>query len=131
MGIEHVVTFASGAAPSWSSVSELLAGRGFPAQLRMIDGQLAFPDESPADDWRELRVGTALGMVTIRREPERVTVVTWGNADAALLRAWNALAWAFAVTGQGKVVTPAGELSAAAFQAQADLPPGLQLSQLG
>ncbi len=46
----------------------------------MIDGQLAFPDEEPAADWRELRVGTPQGMVTVRRGKERMVFVTWGNS---------------------------------------------------
>jgi hypothetical protein len=72
-----------------------LAACGIAAQMRMIDGQLAFPDEEPPPDWRELRVGTPDGMVTVRREENAVTVVTWGNADEAMQRAWNTVARAF------------------------------------
>jgi hypothetical protein len=44
----------------------------------MIDGELAFPDEEPPEDWRELRIGTPEGMmVTIRRERDRVVLVVW------------------------------------------------------
>jgi len=49
-------TFAEGQAPSWPAVCALLARRGYPVQMRMIDGQPAFPDEAPPDDWREVRV---------------------------------------------------------------------------
>jgi hypothetical protein len=70
----------------------------------MIDGELAFPDEEPPADWRELRVSTPEGrMVTIRRDSDRVVLVVWGNADAGLVRTWNALTWAFAEACNGQV----------------------------
>jgi hypothetical protein len=109
-------------------VRDLLARRGFPAQVRMIDGELAFPDEEPAANWRELRLGTPQGMVTVRREGDRLVFVTWGNADAALTQAWNALAWAFAAAGGGQIVTPGGAWSVADFERQADLPATLRLA---
>jgi hypothetical protein len=99
--MDQTVSFA-GKVPSWPAVADLLARRGFPAQLRMIDGELAFPDEVPPEDWRELRVGTPQGMVTQRREGGAVVCVTWGNADAGMRQAWNALAWAFARAGGGQ-----------------------------
>src|SRR5438128_6524001 len=126
MGQERVVTFAGGTVPAWERVGELLTRSGFPGQMRMIDGQLAFPDEQPPESWAELRVGTPQGMVTVRREPDRVRLVTWGNADAGLLQAWNALAWAFAEAGGGLVEGAEGGLSAADFRRQADLPPALR-----
>src|SRR4051794_39109172 len=102
MGMEQTVAFPT-APPPWTAVAELLAGRGYAVQMRMIDGELSFPDEQPPEPWRELRVGTPQGMVTVRRAADRVVCVTWGNADAALRQAWNALAWAFAAAGQGMV----------------------------
>ena len=95
MGMSQTIECPTGV-PSWPTVRARLAAAGCPAQLRMIDGQLAFPDEEPPADWRELRIGTTDGMVTVRREGAGVTVVTWGNADAAMQRAWNAVAVAFA-----------------------------------
>src|SRR5438105_7269407 len=112
MGMEQAVTFAAGAGPAWEPVRDLLTGRGYPVQTRMIDGELAFPDETPPEAWRELRVGTPGGMVTVRREPGRVMCVTWGNAGGEMLRAWNALTWAFAEAGGGRVESGAGPLSA-------------------
>ena len=126
MGQERVVTFVGGAVPAWQRVAERLTGSGFPVQMRMIDGQLAFPDEQPPESWAELRVGTPQGMVTVRREPDRVRLVTWGNADAAMLQAWNALAWAFAEAGGGRVEGAEGVLSADEFRRQADLPSALR-----
>jgi hypothetical protein len=126
MGMDQSVTFAGAAVPTWPAVCDLLARHGFAAQVRMIDGELAFPDETPPETWRELRVGTPQGMVTLRREADRVVCVTWGNADATLVQAWNALAWAFAEAGGGRVVSAAGPLAAADFRHSADLPPSLR-----
>jgi hypothetical protein len=61
-------------------------------------------------------------MVTVRREPGRVVLVTWGNADASLLQAWNALTWAFAASADGRVQSPERPLTAAEFRRAADLP---------
>ncbi len=92
----------------------------------MIDNQLTFPDEQPSDAWTELRIGTPAGMVTVRREPQNVRLVTWGNADPALTQAWNALVWAFADSGRGQVLAADGPQSADAFRRLADLPDGLR-----
>jgi hypothetical protein len=125
MGMDQTVTFA-GEPPAWAAVRDLLAARGFAVQTRMIDGELAFPDEAPPAGWRELRVGTPQGMVTLRREPGRVVCVTWGNADAALRQAWNALAWAWAAAGGGRVLTAEGTLNADEYEGRAELPPGMR-----
>src|SRR5262249_49943923 len=58
MGMSQVVKCSNGV-PEWPRVAAWLAERGIPVQLRMIDGQLALPEDSPGPDWRELRVGTA------------------------------------------------------------------------
>src|SRR5256885_17085163 len=106
MGMEQTIRPAD--AVTWEGLRDFLAQHGYPLQLRMIDGELAFPDEVPPATWRELRVGTPQGMVTLRRGEGAVTLVTWGNADAALLQAWNALAWAGAAGGGGPVETGRG-----------------------
>lgn len=127
MGMEQCVSFAGRTIPAYPAVRDLLARHGFPAQMGMIDGQLAFPDELPGDDWRELRLRTPQGMVTVRRDGERLSFVTWGNADAAMLQAWNAIVWAFAEAGGGHVETPDGALDAATYRSRADLPAGLRM----
>jgi hypothetical protein len=114
MGVELVVTFRDRQPPAWPAVAELLAKHGWPVQMRMIDGELAFPDEQPPDAWREIRVAAG-AMVTIRRGEGEVRLVAWGNADEAQRRLWQALAWAFASAGEGLVRTEQGEESAAAF----------------
>jgi hypothetical protein len=124
--MDQRVTFPGGPAPAWPEIAAVLNGRGFAVQMRMIDGELAFPDEEPPESWRELRVGTPQGMVTLRREGDAIVCVTWGNADAALRQAWNALAWACAVAGNGRVQTSQGEQDAATFARQAELPGSLR-----
>jgi hypothetical protein len=121
MGLEQTVLFSE-AVPAWRDVQELLIRRGFPIQVRMIDGEIAFPNEIPAEPWRELRVSSNAGMVTLRREQNRVTLITWGNVDKPLIQTRNALAWAFAETGNGRIQTGQGELAAVDFLRNADLP---------
>ena len=115
MGMDQKVTFAADCAPSWPRLRELLSACGLVPQLRMIDGELAFPDEEPPEAWQELRVGTAQGMVTLRREPDGIRLVTWGNADDAMRHAWNALTWAIARLSEGMVETATGRMNAHAF----------------
>lgn len=102
MGMEQAVRFPS-APPAWPTVRDLLAARSHAFQVCMIDGELAFPDEEPPETWSELRLRTPHGMITVRREPNRLVFVTWGNADAQLLEQRNALALACADAGSGAV----------------------------
>lgn len=120
MGMDLQVVFPA-AAPGWPAVAERLATRGLAVQMRMIDGELAFPDEAPPDGWRELRVAADGHMVTVRRSEAGVALVVWGNADAAQRRLWHALAWAFAATAAGQVHTEQGALDAETFARQVGL----------
>jgi hypothetical protein len=104
MGMERVVSFAEGAVPSWSRIAEALDHHALAVQVRMIDNELAFPDEQPPETWRELRVGMTHGMITIRREDERLRVIVWGNATADLQDDWQKLTAALAEAGNGQVV---------------------------
>jgi hypothetical protein len=118
MGLDCTIRFHTGSVPVWDAIRSQLARLGEPVQLRMIDGLPAFPDESPADGWREVRVGFAAGMVTVRREADSLTCVVWSNADPALLAARDRVAWACAAAGQGTILTPAGEVTADEFARQ-------------
>jgi hypothetical protein len=122
MGMEQSVSFAGRTIPEYVGVRDFLGQRGFPLQMGMIDGQLAFPDELPGENWRELRLRTSQGMVTVRRGSERLAFVTWGNADAAMVQAWNALVWAFAEVGAGRIETAEGLLEARTYRERVDLP---------
>src|SRR5438045_2762266 len=99
MGLAQQVVFEAAPAPSWAEVAAWLAARQFPVQVRMIDGQLSLPEETPPDAWREVRLSTPSGMVTLRRQGPAVQFVVWGNADDALQRARNLLVLAFAEGG--------------------------------
>jgi hypothetical protein len=125
MGMDQTARFAE-SPPEWRVVRDLLTGLGYPVQLRMIDGELAFPDEEPVEPWRELRVAAAEGMVTLRRGPKEVTLVTWGNADERLRQTWNALTWAFAHLAGGTIQSQQGSVDATTFRRTADLPPSLR-----
>ncbi len=121
MGMDQKVTFAPECAPSWLQLAKN-SPAAVPLQLRMIDGQLAFPEEEPPDAWNELRVGTPTGMVTLRREPDGIRLVIWGNADPAMRQAWNALTWAAANLSGGMVETGSAHFTADQFAQAVDLP---------
>lgn len=122
MGLDLTVRFASDP-PGWDAIRAQLARVGEPAPLRMIDGLPAFPDEVPGAGWRELRVGTPAGMVTLRAAPAALVCVIWGNADAALTAARARVCWACAAAGGGTVDTPGGPLPADEFARAAGLSP--------
>lgn len=126
MGMDLTVVFPAGTVPPWPAAAGLLTQHGLPVQMRMIDGELSFPDEAPPEGWREIRVGTAGGMVTIRRQGDRVVLVVWGNADRGQRELWNALTWAWAAAGEGMVQTEEGLVDAASFAAKAELPAALK-----
>jgi hypothetical protein len=107
MGAERRVEFPTPVALNWPGVVAGLTARGLAPTLRMIDGLPAFPDEVPAGEWRELRLGFAAGMVTLRHAgPRSLACVVWGTADAGLLAARDALAEVVADLAGGRVVVP-------------------------
>ena len=122
MGMDQTILLSKGSSASWPGARELLNRYGFRVKVLMIDGELAFPDEEPAETWRELRLGLSKGMITIRMQEDRIQVVTWGNADPGLLQAWNAVTWAFAHASAGLVQSSEGNISADEFRKKADLP---------
>lgn len=89
MGLERTVPAAKPF--EWPKLVARLKELGETPVLRMIDGLPAFPDETPADDWKELRIGLAGGMVTVRRTSDGYSCVTWGTVDAALQTSTDAL----------------------------------------
>ena len=115
MGMDLRVSFGSEATPTWPAADAAMLARGWGVTMRMIDNELAFPDETPPESWRELRVAADGAMVTVRRAADGVALVAWGNADAAQLRLWHRLAWAFATAGGGVIHTDAGTRTPAEF----------------
>ena len=102
MGMECIISFRA-EEPTWSAIRKRIEAAGSTVQMRMIDGMPALPDEEPEDGWKELRVSLGGGMLTLRREPGRMRVIVWGNADEALKRDQEALARACAEVGGGFV----------------------------
>lgn len=91
MGLEQLVP---GDPPPLADVLARLAAAGVTAMIAMVDGQLVMPGAPPPAAWREVRVRTPDGTVTLARRPGGVAVVVFGNADAALVRARDAVATA-------------------------------------
>ena len=123
MGLDRTVRFPSDETPTWDAIRQQLSRLGISPSLRLIDGLPAFPDESPASDWKELRIGTEAGMVTIRRGTRSLNCVIWGNADAALEAAWLAVTWACASAGKGSVDSSNGAVPLDEFARSAGLSP--------
>lgn len=90
MGMERIVE-CSEPLPAWSEFQKHFAAANLQVAIRMIDGLPAFPDEIPEDGWRELRVSTGGGMMTLRKQPNGLAIVVWGNADEALKQEWEKL----------------------------------------
>lgn len=122
VGMEHVVRFPGEASPDLRRALALLTEHNFPVQVRMVDGELTMPDEAPPAGWREVRLGTPSGMVTLVRRGQELHVVTWGNADDPMQRAWNAVAWAVATAGEGQVLRLEGSMSPETFRRAVPFP---------
>jgi len=79
MGLERVVAVVP---PSISEIAAKLAGIGM---VVMVDNQFLAPGKPPPATWNDLRVKTPAGTVSIvRRGPDSLAVVVFGNADDAL-----------------------------------------------
>jgi hypothetical protein len=65
-------------------LARLEAG-GAPSQIVMIDGALTMPGARPPRDWGDIRLRTPSGTLALKRDGNRVAVVVFGNADAAML----------------------------------------------
>lgn len=124
MGMEQTVHFPTQDPPAWGEVADLLARSGLPVEMRMIDGELSFPDEQPPPTWRDLRIAARGAMVTLRRAEGRVAVVSWGTADEAQRGLANAAAWALAQAGGGQVQVGDRPLAPGPFARQAEMPSG-------
>jgi hypothetical protein len=121
MGLDRTIRFSTAEVPSWEAICTQLRRVGEESQLRMIDGLPAFPDETPAPDWKELRLGSTSGMVTIRRGAGELTCMVWGNADPSLMSTLSKVCWACAAAGGGQIVTSSGLVSAEEFARSAGI----------
>lgn len=69
-----------------------LAADGFPTTVMMVDGALVTPGAVPPAGWRDVRLRTPAGTVTLASRPGGVAVLVFGNADAALQQAQRRVA---------------------------------------
>jgi hypothetical protein len=91
MGLEREVIFEHGVVPPWAAVWARLPD----VQMRMIDGNLAAPDEEPDEPWSELRVAREGEMLTLCRLPDRIVLVGWADPSPARQRLTEDLVRAF------------------------------------
>jgi hypothetical protein len=75
-----------------------LGQRGLAAQVIMVDGNLHPPKVPVKDGWRDVRLKLAAGMLSLKRQPNGIAVVVFGNADTPLLEAQRQVA---AAIGEG------------------------------
>jgi hypothetical protein len=121
LGIERTVRTTSPDDLSWPDLVARLTALGEKPVLRMIDGLPAFPDETPEAGWKELRLGLAGGMATVRRTADGFACVTWGTSDDALRRSWDRLCHALASAVGGQIVEGTTVESPAEFAARVGL----------
>lgn len=69
-----------------------LAREGFASTIMMVDNQLRMPNAAPPESWRDVRLKTPAGTVTLNRRPTGIAVLVFGNADAALQAAQHRVA---------------------------------------
>jgi hypothetical protein len=98
MGAEIVVP-ATGAV-GLGALVDALAADGRACVVLMIDGALWPPGRACPDAWREARLKTPAGMVTLARRGDGVAVVVFGNASEELRATQVAVAEAVKRAGQ-------------------------------
>ncbi len=104
MGMSILIEFPK-SPPPWSMIKEGLFAKGVTPEMRMIDGELSYPDEEPPETWQELRISLSGGMISLRKGDHSLECVVWGNADPTLRENWRLLAEVCAEVGQGKIVS--------------------------
>jgi len=99
MGSEVVIEWrsrkadATGVAPCpLEPLVDRLKRDGLPCTVVMVDGALHAPAALVPADWRDVRLKTAVGTVTLSRKAEAVAIVVFSNADDALKAAQSKIA---------------------------------------
>ena len=90
MGLEVIVPRVSSV--GLATLLDRLTAAGLPSAVAMVDNVLQGPGASPPENWRDARLRTPAGVVTLRRVPSGVAVVIFGNADDALRAAQRTIA---------------------------------------
>ncbi len=104
MGMSIIIQYAD-APPSWSAIRQGLIERGVTPLMRMINGELSYPDEDPPETWSELRISIGPGMISLRKGTNTLECVVWGNADVALQQSWKLLGEVCVSAGNGTIVS--------------------------
>jgi hypothetical protein len=94
MGLD--LTVPCSAPPSLDALIVRLSDEGLACTVLMIDGALVHPQGPRPSVWREVRLRTPAGMATLSMRPGGVSVLVFGNADAALQAAQRRIADALA-----------------------------------
>ena len=79
-------------APELGALLARLDGAGLPSAVLMIDHQLVAPGAPPPARWRDVRLKTPAGTVTLKLDGSTVTVTVFGNADPPLQAAQETIA---------------------------------------
>ncbi len=90
MGMDLVV--AGAGACAIAELLDALARAGIAASVIMVDGALHAPGAPVSGSWRDVRLKTAAGTVSLKRRSDGIAVVVFGNADAALVDTQRAIA---------------------------------------
>jgi hypothetical protein len=90
MGLTHSVAVRQ--PPDLAALLEALTRAGLPSVPMMIDNQLVAPNAPPPARWRDVRLKTPAGTLTLKLDGSTVHLVVFGNADAGLLAARDTIA---------------------------------------
>lgn len=77
--------FAPNPAPDLGAALARLAAGGMACQIIMVDGELRLPTLPAPAQWNDVRLRTPAGTIALKRRPDGVAVVVFGNAGAELL----------------------------------------------
>jgi hypothetical protein len=88
MGLERLAPHPDRSLPE---IVAALAAAGVTAILVMIDNAFVVPGRPLPEAWRDARVKTPAGTVTLARRPDGIAVVVFGNADEPLRAAQDAI----------------------------------------
>jgi hypothetical protein len=80
---------------SLSEALSALAAGGIACQVLMVDGNLVMPTAPVPPSWREVRLRSPAGMVTLRRQGDQIAAVVFGNAAPALVAVSEKIVAAF------------------------------------
>lgn len=89
MGME---LFVPGGSPVFTQFLERLLDAGMVATVVMVDGRLHPPTGTIPPHWEDVRLRLAEGMISLKRRPDGIAVVVFGNADATLTAAQRTIA---------------------------------------